>query len=319
MTTRITLTLSALMLWSCSGKLTPDYCVTAADCSEGYSCLAGRCAADDEPDGGDEDADVAPADGDGDMDADSDADDSSTADAEVDDDDGGFCEEVISTVTETQEVFVVPPNVRYMHVKTWGAGGNGEGQCSFDDAGPGGFSEAVFEVSPGDPLIIIVGKRGRAGMTGEERIRFGFGDWGGGGLSGVFLGPELITEADRDRALIVAGGGGSAGAPGCNPGGPGNHPDAGGMPTMQGGPGGDEINGGGGGYEGGVGGVRGAPGIGGTGFVAATAIDSRMLHSEPGGETPPRTDDPDYDGEAGTGENSGLVITRFVCAPPPLI
>jgi hypothetical protein len=310
----------AALLCGCSSSLSWNECVLSTDCPDGYMCDDGRCVSHPVDADADTDSDVdvdADSDTDGDSDLDADIDDGPPGDAEADEE--VFCEEVVSTVTETQEVFTVPPNVRYMHVKAWGAGGNGEGQCAFDDSGLGGFAEAVFEVDPGDPLVIIVGKRGRAGMSGEERVRFGFGDWGGGGLSGVFRGPDLITADDRDRALVIAGGGGSAGAPGCHPGGTGNHPSAGGMPSMQGGPGGDDINGGGGGYEGGAGGARGEPARGGTGYVSSEALDFRLLCSEPGSGRPPRTDDADYDGVAGSGEASGLVITRFVCEEPPLI
>ncbi|MFH2005588.1 MAG: hypothetical protein ABI333_03265 [bacterium] len=239
--------------------------------------------------------------------------------------DGSICAEAIFPVSETEESFVVPPNARYMHVKLWGAGGNGEAGCAYgNNGGLGGYSEGVFEVTPGDPLIVIVGKRGRAGMTGEERTRFGFGDWGGGGLSGVFHGPDTITEVDWDRALIIAGGGGSAGAVAgateCIPGGPGNHPSAGGMPTMQGGPGEDDINGGAGGYRGGPGGARGECGMGGTGHVdEVLAFDWKMEHAEQGNFPPPNITDEDYDGVAGYTEQSGLVVIRFVCTlPPPL-
>lgn len=44
-----------------------------------------------------------------------------------------------------------------------------------------------------------------------------------------------------------------------------------------------------------------------------------MLFSEPGTNIPPRTNDLDDDGLAGTTENSGLVILNFVCDEPPLI
>ncbi len=220
-------------------------------------------------------------------------------------------------MTETQVVFTVPATVRYAHIKAWGAGGNGEGQCA-KDGGLGGFSEGVFSVKPGDPLIIIVGKRGRAGMTGEDRARFGFGDWGGGGLSGVFSSSTLITDKDGAKALIIAGGGGSAGAPGCNPGGTGNHADAGGMTTMAGGAGADSVNGGAGGFHGGSGGAKGKASLGGTGYVAAAALESRMLASERATGAPPRTDDADYDGVAGKEESSGLVVIRFTCGRPVL-
>ena len=53
-----------------------------------------------------------------------------------------------------------------------------------------GYTEAVFpiaedsELAPGTKLAVIVGMCGRSGMTGEQRVKFGFGEWGGGGSGG---------------------------------------------------------------------------------------------------------------------------------------
>jgi len=293
------LSVAALLLGGCAQPSGQWYCIEDSECADGETCENGACMASGSDGSGGEDPGLGPIGG-------------STGE-------GGSaesCGNATFELTETQEVFYVPESVSYMHVKAWGAGANGEGQCSFDDSGLGGFTEAVFPVTPGMPLIVIVGQRGRAGMEGEDYIKFGFGDWGGGGLSGVFLGPELIDETSSDRALIIAGGGGSAGAPGCHPGGTGNHPDAGGRTTMLGGPGADEINGGGGGLEGGLGGAKGEGALGGTGFVAEGAEWSEMLYSEPGSEFPPRTDDPDYTDDAGQGETAGRVVIHFSCAPP---
>jgi hypothetical protein len=85
---------------------------------------------------------------------------------------------------------------------------------------------------------------------------------------------------------------------------------------MLGGHGADDVNSGGGGLEGGVGGLKGEAAMGGTGHVSG-AEWSTMLHSEPGSEAPPRTDDPDYDGVAGTEEQPGLVVIHFSCTPAP--
>jgi hypothetical protein len=231
-------------------------------------------------------------------------------------------------LSETQDLLIVPIDARFMQVKAWGAGGNGEGQCTLpqDDAGLGGFSGAVFAigpesdkaVKPGDPLLVIVGQRGRAGLTTEDVVRFGFGHWGGGGLSGVFHGPDLITATDQAKALIVAGGGGGASAPGCMPAGTGNHPSAGGMgATMAGGPGADDVNGGAGGYVGGLGGAHQQPGKGGSGFVHDKATDGVMLFSEPGTAVPPKSDDVDYADGAGGDELPGRVVIHFTCSEPP--
>ena len=239
--------------------------------------------------------------------------------------DGSVCAETHFPLSETEEHFVVPDNARYMHVKAWGSGGNGEGQCGTPDTegGLGGYSEAVFEVAPGTPLVVIVGEPGRAG---DPEMRFGFGNRGGGGLSGVFLGPDTITPTDYDLALIIAGGGGSASVPTCLPGGTGNHTDpaiAGGMPDMESGVGTDPdgILGGGAGYRGGTGGDICTPGKGGTGYIAPEALPehSQMLFSQPGAGIPPKTDDDDYLAPTGETESPGQVVIRFICTlPPPL-
>jgi hypothetical protein len=291
-------TLIAIALTALATGCGSEVCSDPATC--GISCADGACAAgDDEPD--------APPKDDG-------------ADDPFEGGEGGpggeSCGSASFQVTETQESFAVPEGVSYLRILAWGAGGNGEGACPYDDSGLGGFTEAVFAVTPGEPLVLIVGKRGRSGMTGEERVKFGFGEWGGGGLTGVFRGSEGIDETSQNRALVIAGGGGSAGAPGCHPGLPGNHPDAGGESTMLGGAGADQINGGGGGYEGGLGGAKGEASRGGSGFVSLEAITSTLAYAEPGTELPPHTDDPDYDGSAGTGETSGLLVMHFGCEPP---
>lgn len=303
------LPLLALPFTGCGGSedLAASNACTEADCPPGTECIAGRCQVPSDASPGDGSINVPEA-------------------GDATQSEPGPCASASFQVTETQESFVIPADVTFMHVKAWGAGGNGEGQCAYDDSGLGGYSEGVFEVEGGVPLIIIVGKRGRAGMTGEEQIRFGFGNWGGGGLSGVFLGPELISESSQDKALIVAGGGGGASAPGCNPGGHGNAADAGGEATMLGGVGADDVNGGGGGYEGGSGGPKGIGGKGGTGFVATATVDprvrhvdSRMLSAAQGDEVPPNTSDADYDGIAGTGEQSGRVVIHFSCEKPNIV
>jgi hypothetical protein len=233
---------------------------------------------------------------------------------------GEICATKTFEVKETQEVFAVPSYVSYMHIKAWGAGGNQEAQCpGQEDAGMGGYTEGVFKAAKGSQIIIIVGKRGRAGISDPaDRMRFGFGDWGGGGLTGVFRGGVTITENDRDKALLIAGGGGSASGASCILGGSGNHPSSGGQPTMQGGKGADGMNGGAGGYEGGTGGVKGGNSKGGKGFVAKEALSVRTLWSVPGSGKAPKSDDKDYDGVAGTAEASGRIVIHFSCGQPQI-
>ena len=243
-------------------------------------------------------------------------------------------------LSNTQVSYLVPGYARYMHVKIWGAGGNGEAGCSGADypngnGGYGGFTAAVFEVEPGTPLIIIVGEPGHASteeMTPEERMRFGWGMDGGGGLSGIFEGPDTITDADNAKALIVAGGGGGATTTSespCTPGKHGNIPLTAdqAMPTMQGGVGSDEgVNGGAGGYRGGKGGTHAVSGWGGEGFVSEEALLSVIENASPGDLLPPRSDDEDYqayheetDAYPGLTETPGLIVIKFVCEIPPVI
>jgi hypothetical protein len=243
--------------------------------------------------------------------------------------DGGVPRLDISVLlTDTREVFTVPDGVGFMHVKAWGAGGNGELGCADDgtepNGGVGGFSEAVFEVTPGEPLIVLVGWRAHLHTTEAEILRYGFPAPGGGGLSGLFSGSDPVMPNDdgRNRAMIIAGGGGSAGAPGCVPGGSGNHRYAGGQTTMRGSRGVDDINGGGGGHEGGRGGEAGEAGRGGKGWVSGDALDSVMEAVEPMDSDnpeeyidPPRMDDPDWGDGAARGEHNGRVVIHFSSEP----
>ena len=280
-------------------------CKTKQDCASGQTCVSGKCQ---KATGSSDAGDVLPL-----------------TDASVPQlgDAGIHCPEVNAPFTDTQETYTVPVGVSYMQIKAWGAGGNGEGQCgALDDSGLGGYSEGVFAVTPGDTLIIIVGKLGHADPTPSDLMHFGFGSQGGGGLSGVFHGPDLITENDASKAYVIAGGGGGAGVnklgtTKCAPGGTGNHPDSGGQATMLGGKGLDSgVNGGGGGYVGGNGAPKNVAGTGGSGFVSPTALSQKVLYSEREAGQPPKTDDPDYDGVAGKGESNGHVVIHFTCTPP---
>ena len=186
----------------------------------------------------------------------------------------------------------------------------------------GGFTEAVFSVTPGEPLTVLVGGRKTfEDLTAAEQLSLGFPGRGAGGLSGIFTGAQPLTADSYDRALIIAGGGGGAGALGgdCNHGHPGNHPtQAGGQSTMLGENGNIHINSGGGGYRGGDGGATDMiAGKGGTGHVAATALASNMQNGGTGNLTPPRAGDPDYQSETAMQERPGLVVMHFLCDGPP--
>lgn len=230
--------------------------------------------------------------------------------------------------TDTAESFTVPQDVRYMVIKAWGSGANEEEQCVNNTGmgGPGGYTAAVLDVSAsaslitaGSTLSVVVGRRVHLNETSTELALHGFAASGGGGLSGVFTGAFPLTASEYSRAVVIAGGGGSAGsenASTCTIGRPGNFPTAGGMNDMQGGAGAhDDLNGGGGGYRGGVGGAWGQSAYGGEEFVRShmDVLDSRVEYKLQGTWTAPMTSDPDYNGVAGASQEPGLVVIRFVC------
>jgi hypothetical protein len=250
------------------------------------------------------------------------------------------CEPQDLEFTGEPQAIVVPPNAVFLHIKAWGAGGNSD--C-VDNGGAGGYTEAVYTVTGQPELVAIVGQLGH--NVGEEA--FGFAAAGAGGLTGVFVGPAPITENDQDKALVIAGGGGSAMRDECTPearGGPGNVPTSPEhMPTMKGGEathtgpnGRNENTGGGGGYKGGRGRTAAdEAGMGGSGFVASQkdglqihqvngVYQSIIEHFDPaqgGPSLPPHQDDPDYiahsgDCDPGTSECNGLLIVRFLCEDP---
>ncbi|MBW2453292.1 MAG: hypothetical protein JRI68_02225 [Deltaproteobacteria bacterium] len=247
--------------------------------------------------------------------------------------DGGSCSDPVLVFTESAFQQVVPDKMHYLHAKAWGAGGNTECNHIPDDGagGVGGFTEAIFAVNPGEPLIVIVGGRRLAALTPQEQIDFGFPGRGAGGLSGVFEGPPPLGEGDQLRALIIAGGGGGAGvdAPDggatgndCHPGGTGNHTDSGGAGSMLGENGDEDINSGGGGYQGGKAGDMQSQdeadwgGFGGTGYVRAGALSERMGSVERSAPLPPGSDDEDWEPPAGVQEKPGRVVLRFYCSQP---
>jgi hypothetical protein len=235
--------------------------------------------------------------------------------------------------TDTTESFTVPQDVRYMVIKAWGSGANEEEQCVNNTGmgGPGGYTAALLDVSAsaslitaGSTLSVVVGRRVQLNESSTELALHGFAASGGGGLSGVFTGAFPLTASEYGRAVLIAGGGGSAGsenASTCTIGRPGNSPTAGGMNNMQGGAGAhDDLNGGGGGYRGGLGGAWGLSGYGGEEFVRShvDVLDSRVEYQPQGTWTAPMTSDPDYNGTAGASQSSGLVVIRFVCTLPSI-
>jgi gliding motility-associated-like protein len=195
--------------------------------------------------------------------------------------------------TGSAQTFTVPPCVKTIHVKAWGAGGSGGGTDTYNGAagGGGGFISTDLTVVPGQVLTIIVGGGGGAGqgcVTGAGGGTPGWGnatiDGGGGGNSGGSGcsgggggGGGAAAVYNGAAPLVVAGGAGggsgggqfSSGAPGGGGGQNGNSVagsctspgisggSANGMGTIGGNVGGGDgagAGGGGGGYNGGTGG-----------------------------------------------------------------
>ena len=248
--------------------------------------------------------------------------------------------------------FVIPEGCNQLAVKTWGAGGGGGGDyCGFSggsggDGGAGGFANGNLSVTPGETLSVVVGAggNGRSYSIATD----------GGNLSGIFR--DVIP-------LIIAGGGGggggasqgrSAGYGGAGGGLTGLQGGAG--PWAAGGGGGTQTSGGtgtglsgdtngkylkggardltghsgvgtgGSGYYGGGGGGGGYDGshAGSGGGGGSSFIPSGGTTLSGNGRIPPKTEDPDYIGNAGYGGmapgdcvqagvsgNNGLVIVRW--------
>lgn len=303
-------------------------CAAGGRCVASLTCVDNQCIAVPVVDAGSDDAG---ADTGGARDADS----PDVAPLDVGPDAPAVCVDEMLTFSGAPQRIEVPEGARFLHIKAWGAGANGDGGAT---GGVGGYSEAVFEVEGEGTLYAVVGQLGRHNGV----IPFGFAALGGGGLTGVFLSDVPPTAEDAETALVVAGGGGAAvrtgSGVGPDPGIPGNHPMAGGQATMQGGAatntnpsGRNETTGGGGGHEGGPG--RGAGrnvGTGGSGFVAANlgpfVLDENsagephyvIAHSEIGDETPPNSEDEELPVDACVGRNecNGFLIVRFLCEDP---
>jgi hypothetical protein len=100
--------------------------------------------------------------------------------------------------------FVVPGGVNSITVEAWGAGGGGGSANKAQARGGGGaFARATVAVMPGEELQVYVGGGGQGGP------RPGFGKLAGGGGGASYL-------ARGKTVLLVAAGGGGAGADGCS-------------------------------------------------------------------------------------------------------
>lgn len=218
-----------------------------------------------------------------------------------------------------EEQWQVPMGCDLVLFKVWGAGGEG------DSAGPGGFSSAAIEVTPGELLSVRVGGRSGAfgGGAGSRGSQCNGGR--GGDYSGVFRGqtPLIMAGGGGGHACSAprpsGGGGGEHGGaydaiPGGSQTGPGlgvygedGHGHNGGAAdygttgaTLGGGGGGGGLWGGGGGH---TGDEWGTGGSGGSGFVppGGTSLLSDDL-------TAPMSLDPDYADEAAAPDHDGRIV-----------
>jgi gliding motility-associated-like protein len=184
----------------------------------------------------------------------------------------GFNRGIAIKYTGFEQHFIVPTGVTSIKIKAWGAGGGGGYVAAYNfGAGAGGYSVDQITTQQGETYLVIAGEGGWATRSNNQTARatFGFGGSGnsdgsstitevasGGGLSGVFLGPLIQSNA----RLIAGGGGGMGDFDGFDPtsGGNGNNPLAGGYLPLQGqnAPVNSKgFGGGGGGYVGGISGI----------------------------------------------------------------
>ena len=238
--------------------------------------------------------------------------------------------------------------VTHIRVKVWGAGGGSNGgpasPCSqglsHGFGGSGGFTSGILSVNPSDLFSIVVGEGGGF----EQTSVFGFGgsagsssrEPSGGGLSGFFTGSAAVLQTDASRAILIAGGGGGGSAScqsgiqsGTNGGNGNDLMNSGGQSDFEG------INGpsellaaGGGGYFGGDRHTRGGigpgtanAGEGGRAFVIGGLVSSEVLYTPEFLQTPPNTNDSDYNTGIGVGApqhsvqaGHGLVVITEMCA-----
>jgi hypothetical protein len=187
--------------------------------------------------------------------------------------------------TGSSQTFTVPAGCSTLVVEAWGAGG-ASGYNSHD-GGAGGYTKATVGTSAGTAYTVVVGQggiRNTQSGNGGAQAAYGFAGapygnasacavGGGGGLSGLFLGP-----VNPSNAILVAGGGG--GSSGYTSGGSGNDAvNGGGQVSLSALPGDSAWEGGGGGgYSGGSLHVRSSSnssyqaGEGGTGFAGGTGV-----------------------------------------------
>lgn len=219
----------------------------------------------------------------------------------------------------------VPPLVRWMKFKGWGAGGGGTNQgAGYNDyGGAGAYVEGWFDVTPGETLLVVVGEGGRKGGPrtfggGGKAGIVGALNASGGGLTGVFRGVVDLAHA----IAIAAGGGGAAnnineawsageggdivggdalnnGYPLYGRGGTQTEGGYGGNPgtVLQGGDGAASTGGGGGGggkYGGGGGGGGASEAAGGGGSSHRGGLTNGLTMASANHYSAPNSSDPDY-------------------------
>ena len=116
--------------------------------------------------------------------------------------------------TGSDQSYTVPTGVTSIHIQAWGAGGGGSAGVGAGKGGGGGYAYGDLAVTPGQTLILIVGKGGYSARTNSSTLNPSYGGGGSGGVdtSGSFRGGsgggrsaiQLTAGAD----LLTAGGGG---------------------------------------------------------------------------------------------------------------
>jgi hypothetical protein len=142
-------------------------------------------------------------------------------------------EKKIYGYTGSDQILKIPEGIAYVFVKLWGAGGGASLAWDAPDwnhraaGGGGGHTRALFPVTPGDELILVVG-RGGTSTNGTTQSYGGGGTNGsdnskkysghGGGYCGIFRksipqhNARLISGVYHRNALAIAGGGGGGGS-----------------------------------------------------------------------------------------------------------
>ena len=243
----------------------------------------------------------------------------------------------VFNATGEDQYFIVPSGVSELNVKLWGAAGYGRGLAySVSDGGGslggfGGYVSGLLPVTPGEELVIVVGKQGTSnsdnayGGGGRGGHSTGGGGGGGGGRSAIMSGiDDLVTSG--------GGGGGASGNIYCWGGVGGNYSGqsgqlfaglgsvgTGGTQTEAGNyggnytDGGDAVDGtfgggggGGGGWYGGGGGLdEGGAGGGGSSYLDGLSNAVGIA----GNNYATYITDPDYINNAGL--NDGLVVISY--------